>query len=183
MESVEEKDPATTLVYLDPNTVEFTANSTTYFVNRDIERLTIARYEQYEKFNISLGFSIDFPTLSAALKNAGTLIFSGDAEGAYIEIQNIIRGVAMVSEKRSSIALSMCTLFINRAGEDLNEWSPEMAEEKIIDWEREGIAVGFFLGLALSMVEGYRTVFNSILAEYSALSELSQKLLTDPDSL
>lgn len=173
---VNDTDPIESVVSLDPNTAEFTANGTTYFVSKEIERLTIARYERYEQFNIELGFSLSFDSLFAAIKKAATDVFTGDHETAYIELKNIERGIATISSKRNSIALYMCTLFINKAGEDLSDWSPEQADEKITDWERENIGVGFFLGVALSMVEGYKTAFNSILADYSALSQLSQSL-------
>lgn len=176
MEEVE-TDPIEAVITLDPNTSEFTANGTTYFVAKDIERLTIARYERYEQFNIELGFSLSFDSLFAAIRKAATDVFTSHYETAYIELKNIERGISTISENRNSIALYMCTLFINRAGEDLSDWSPDLADEKIQDWQRENIAVGFFLGVALSMVEGYKTAFNSILADYSALSQLSQSLI------
>lgn len=174
---VTDTDPIEAVVVLDPNTAEFSANGTTYYVCKELERLTIARYERYEQFNIELGFSLSFDSLFAAIKKAATDVFTGQHETAYIELKNIERGVAAISQNRNSIALYMCTLFINRAGEDLSDWSPDLADEKIEDWQRENIGVGFFLGVALSMVEGYKTAFNSILQDYSALSQLSKTLI------
>jgi len=51
--------------------------------------------------------------------------------------------------KRLPKAYFLCTLFIIKEGEDLSEWSPDLAHEKIEDWTKENLNPFDFFAIAL----------------------------------
>ena len=184
MAEIEEINPWNAITELDPNTTEFTANGKTYFVNMDISRLTTSYYEQYESFTTQVFYAMTPDEIFKSITKAQDLIFSGKAKDAFIDLENIKRAVAANSPRRLKIALWMCTLFVLPDGHDISKtWHPREAEKSIQDWQAEGIGVGFFLTLALSLVKSFKEHFLSISKEYSEMSEMSQKLLEAADAL
>jgi hypothetical protein len=77
-------------------------------------------------------------------------------------IVNLRDGIVDKIEDRSHPALLLCSLFIVTKDEDLTKWDKQDAEEKIKDWETEGIAMMDFFRLAANLVTGFIPILDEI---------------------
>jgi hypothetical protein len=136
----------------------FVANGNTYTIGTAEDSLTIARYKEYEKLQLEFNFDATFESVASVLKQASkdindiTLGKSPNKSIIHVfaQLQTLLEKFPKAGESlsysRANFALLLCTLFINRTGEDLTKWNREAAQEKINDWIAEGYGLhGFFL--------------------------------------
>ena len=177
-------NPWDTVVILPNDVQEFMADGRFFFVNRDVERMTIDFYENYEQLSMEISFVLTPDELFNALNVVQQLLVNNERVKAIIDIENIKKSVAATSMKRITIAMYLCTLFILEEGEDIKKpWTLERAKSKIAAWKKEGIGMSFFTAFAFSLVTGFKERFLSISEEYSEMSQMSQRMLQMLDSM
>lgn len=165
-----ENSPVNEIINLKPDTKSFETPGGTYYVNEDI---TVGRYQHYQKMEIQLGFSLRFSGIVEGLLTSFNALNERRDADAAVAIKQLLEGVTLIQEKKP-IAMYVATLFVNKSGENLSEWSEALANEKIKDWTN--INTGFFLGLALALVRGFPEKYNKIAELMSRVSQTSQKM-------
>jgi hypothetical protein len=147
----------------DPNCKEFEANGMKFFVNN---KLSIARYEQYEKLQPRLAYGIDFETMfklhNQLYQNLNDRKFADSA----VICHNLMSGIRdLLDSKREDAALLMCALAINGENEDPGVYDEQVQKEKIEHWRKEGFAMeGFFL-FAASIMKGLPKAYNAYIMD------------------
>jgi len=134
---------------LEPDTQEFIANGKQYRVYSSV---SIDRWEQYELLQIEAGLGRTFDQLVGTLRDALQMcneVASGKPVFADLAImlRDQLVGLTLIDERRTPAILKLCTLFINREGEDVRYIDEGLMQSKIDDWRKEGISVRFFSGL------------------------------------
>ena len=138
---------------------KFTANEVQYTVTTS---LTVGRFEEYEKLQHHVGFGVDFFTMFNTLSAVYELLNKQKFADSAVKIHNTINGVSQKLENRQHPALLLCSLFMNRDGEDLTRWSDEEAIRKIEDWKKEGFDIQDFFRFAVTTVHGLSDVYESL---------------------
>lgn len=137
----------------------FRANGQDYIILSAETGIGIERYTQFEKMSVALGYH-SFAKLAEQIDEALRMV-NEDADFAQrridltLHLSSVRRGISEMSEARYNIAFYICTLFIIRPDEKVDTYSPELAEEKIADWNAEGISERDFFFLALSGLKGF----------------------------
>ena len=176
-------DPFVEVTILDADTKEFTSKTgREFFVHSNLDSFPIARYEQWERMSVELGFARSFTDIYDTVGNAIDLIMDNNKKEAIVDLSNLQYGMSRVTNDRHTIVMYMCSLFIYEKGEDPFTWTIDIANSKIECWQQE-YASGFFLALAIGLVNGYRERFRSTIQEFSSLSKLSQDLQTELENL
>jgi hypothetical protein len=147
------KPAKTELTTLDDAAKSFVANGVKYVVHSS---LSIERYTMFEEFGLVFGTGSPFKQVFDTLLNAMKMLNAHPVRLADLSIllNKTLTNVAHL-ENKETYALQMCTLFVNREGEDIGTWSPETAFAKIADWKAEGIDARFFLRLSAVLVPGF----------------------------
>jgi len=94
---------------------------------------------------------------------------------AAVIIHNLLNGIGENLGEREHPILQLCALFINRDGENLDVYDPDVMAEKIDDWKKEGLAMDSFFQLAFNFVEGFIPTYNEII---QSISEEAEKALS-----
>lgn len=136
---------------------EFTANGVRYIIHN---KMCIDRYMEYEMLQPAIGLGITFDELFQNLKRAYAALNKQNFADSAVIIHNMMNGVKDVQEKkRVHPALKMCALFINRENEDLGIYDPNLMEEKINDWTKEGYSLNDFFSLAVNSIPNFREAY------------------------
>lgn len=142
----------------DPKCSSFTANGKKYFVS---SKLSIARYEEYEKLSPKLTFDVDFNAMFSGWKKVYGLLNEKKFADAAVVAHNFMSAIDEVrSEKRVHPALLMAALAINQEGEDPGSFNQQIQEEKIADWRAEGYVIDGFFYFALNFIQGFVKEYN-----------------------
>jgi len=129
----------------------FTANGRKYHITTVAEGLTPRRYTEMKKILSVVGFQATYADQLAALNRitqaANSLVTKEPKlDVLFTEIQNMRAAIRQTDNLNWDYSFYAATLFINREGEDVKEWSESLANEKIADWQAEGLnAFDFFL--------------------------------------
>lgn len=147
----------------DPNCKEFVANGKKYFVNN---KLSIARYEEYEKLQPRLAYDIDFENMFRQHKQQYQFLNDRKFADAAVSLHNLMSGIRdLLDSKREHPALLMCALAIVGEKEDPGVYDENVQKEKIEDWRKEGYAMeGFFL-FAAGTMKGLPKAYNEFIME------------------
>lgn len=172
METNQELYPKT----LDPSTTEFVANGVKYYVERE-GKLSIIRDRFLEKFSLYSLLGRNASVLLKELKEVYNSINAGKMADAAVKVNDLIKAAVEIDTKHGPL-LYVCTLFINREGEDRRSYELEDAKRKLADWEAEGIDSGFFLGLALSFLTSTAENWSELIQTFSSASLVSLSDLT-----
>lgn len=142
---------------LDMKENKFTANGQEYFIS---EKISVRRFREYEKLVPQLTFGIGFNEMYAALGKSYKALNEKRFADAAIITHNIMSGIKDADdEKRFHPALHMCALVINRKGEDTGKYDKALMEQKISDWEEEGLNMLDFFTLALTSINGFKETY------------------------
>lgn len=135
---------------------EFVANGHRYTIRKPGEAFTIERWNAYEKLSILYRFKNTPESVKEALqechKTLNSLVIGANPQKTVLDVVYTLTSIIdAINERKSSASyyLQICTLFIVRDGENLAEWNEGMAEEKINDWQSEGLLMQDFFGLAV----------------------------------
>lgn len=135
----------------------FTANGKKYTLS---DMISVARWKEYEKLEPELSYGVTFSAMYKNLSILWSYLNERKFADAAVVCHNLMAGVKDVdNDKRIHPALLMCALFINREGEDTAAYSREIAEEKILDWQEEGLNMMDFFTLALNTIHGFRETY------------------------
>lgn len=152
----------------------FQANGT-YYIQPTGQ--SIIRYKILEQKGIAAMFGSSpgelFQTLKGIYDAATTWTNPGEAihkvaMASYNQMQ-AIKGAA----ERNHPMLEICTLFINKEGEDLSTWSEDLCKAKIADWTEAGIAMEDFFTLGATFLGGYLSMLDVV--ESQPLPDIKSK--------
>lgn len=76
-----------------------------------------------------------------------------------IKVSDLLQGISELNQQKHHPALKICALFINREGEDLSNISEDLINDKINDWNIEGIDSNCFLAFALASIPNYKEIY------------------------
>lgn len=135
----------------------FVANGREYRVSQSV---TFERYEAYEVLQVEVGLARTFEQFSDEIKECYNLcnqVASGKHVFAdlAVRLRDLMIGVQLVGAHETPAVLKLCTLFINREGEDIRTIDDGIMDQKIHDWREEGIDLRWFFTFALSSIPGY----------------------------
>jgi len=171
-----EDSPANSIIDLKPDTRVFDTPGGKYYVT---DQITVGRYQHYQKMEIQLGFTLRFSMIVDGLLSAFNALNDRRDADAAVSIKQLLEGVTLLQEKKP-IAMYVATLFINKADENLTEWSEALAESKMNDWI--GINSAFFLAAALSLVRNFPQKYSEIANLMANVSQVREKMENIMDS-
>lgn len=150
------------MVNLDYNQQEFVANGKTYHVS---DSMPAQRYWMYQKMRMELLVGANYGKIYESYDTILSLInrfVRGEdtLSELFVYIDSVKKGMSDL-DKKHPIELYLCTLFVNRNGEDTSKWSPDLAKEKIEDWNEEKINTSFFLNLAIGSLSNLLQDYNT----------------------
>lgn len=150
----------------------FEANGVKYIVENS---LSTGRFKDYEKLQHHIGFGVDFQSAFNTMKDVYEMLNKQKFADCAVKIHNYINGISQKLDDRVNPAFYMCTLFMNREGEDLTKWDEELAKRKIEDWHKEGYDVQDFFSFAVQQVTGLSLAYaevslSSLQAEAEAMN-------------
>lgn len=149
---------------IDLESGHFDANGHRYRVT---STLSVARFEEFERLQVHVGFGKDFKTMYDRLKDAYDFMNKSKAADAAVIVHNIINGIAQNLEKRDHPILQLCALFLNREDEDVSVFDPDLSKQKVDDWRKEGYAVEDFFQLAFNLVDGFIDIYEGLIQNIS----------------
>jgi hypothetical protein len=159
--------PRTDVKRLDFNKNQFQANGKTYFID-GATPLTVGRFRKYEGLVNQSTFGSDFAGINETFKKIYNTLTGNDGQGmnalkaindAANMALNMSANIVKRTEQKDHYALLLCTLFLNTSDEDLTGWDLALANDKIKDWEIEGIAMSDFFLLATNLVVGLKEIY------------------------
>lgn len=157
---------ATVLKEIDFKEGSFTANGKKYYIETT---LSYARWMEYEKLQVEIGFGLQISTMFDKLKECYQLLNENRFADSAVFIRDMMTGVANNIDSRTPTVLQMCALFINHENEDRRVYDNKLMDNKIQDWIDEGISMQSFFLLGLNLIPDYITIlkenFQNILEE------------------
>jgi hypothetical protein len=163
---VEHKAPE--LKQLDLTASSFVANGVTYFIK---DSLSVERYRQFEKYQVTFGFAREFKQIYDMLKKSVDLANKGKGLEAWNIIFNLMEEVGKNDmDNRHHNGMFICALFIVEEDEDLTVWDEQIANKKIANWNKEGYEAYSFFRVAANLVNGYIESLDEIFQHTSELA-------------
>lgn len=148
----------------------FEANGKKYWI---ADKISIDRWKQYEKLQPRLTYGVTFKQMQANLTRAFSLLNKPNPEplNAGIILHNILKGIENADdEKNVPAGLLMCTLVMNRDGEDVGVYDEAIAYDKIDDWKKEGLDILSFFAWAMNSIEGFRETYTAYISAQAKLA-------------
>lgn len=155
------------LITLPEGTTEFVANGVTYYVE---DLISIARYRYFRRFQNEIATGLTHFDMVQLIKNNVKNLngaMGGEkvlADMAYENI-NALNHCSNLEEKEP-FEVWICTLFVNTKDEDRRIFDLPAMQEKIKNWETEGIDMGFFTNAAESLLGVPAGAFRSPILGY-----------------
>ncbi len=165
-------------VRLDPAAASFRANGHTYTVDREM-RLSIARDRWLEKFGLYALLGRDAMSLLKEVRRAYDALNASKPLDAGVVLDNIMKGAADLSAKEAPL-LYICTLFINREGEDRRSYDLELGKQKIADWEVAGFERDVFMSWGLNFLSITGEELTQLFRNFSGV-KLPETTLNEPN--
>lgn len=131
---------------------EFVANGKLYFIEPEI---SAARFQRMQELEIELGFSLSYDKMFKGLKESYELLNKQKFADAAVFLHNLMTSIGKLEEKKTYI-MEYCAMFINSADEDRRVVDEKIIEQKMKDWEEEGMDYHSFFTLAVNMVHGLK---------------------------
>lgn len=158
---------------------EFTANGKKYIIRGVDEPLGILRFSQMQKFGGILGYNASFQAVLDNVNKYDELVLADEPfhtikKKIVLHTKAIVDGFLTVNADRYEKAFYLATLFICEEGEDLSNWSKSHADQKISDWNKEGLNEVDFLSLALVRIAGFVSAYQRRNKELKEMEEARQ---------
>jgi len=138
---------------------EFTAKGKTYKAH---STLSIERFIEFEKLQVSVGFGFTFDQFFHKLKDSYEDLNKGKQADAAVKIHNMLTGIADKIDRRKHPVLMLCALFICTEDEDRKRYDEKLMEKKVNDWQEEGLEIQDFFTLAFNFVKGFIPAYQEI---------------------
>jgi hypothetical protein len=143
------------LKQIDLNKKKFTANGVEYLIEG---ALSFERFLMYQKLQLEVGYETGFYGVFKGLEKAYTSCNDGKLADASVIIHNLMNGIKTVDNRRVPMLELVC-LFINSKDEDRKVINDDMIQQKISDWEAEGLDMMPFFQLAVSSIKNFSSVY------------------------
>lgn len=166
------KDHGKVLKTIDIKTKSFTANGVEYFI--EMGGISMARFIEYEKLQVELGYGVTFIQLYEAIKESYELTNKQRFADLAVKLYNILQGIKTFEQRRVP-AFELCALFINAKDEKREIITADMIAKKLADWEVEGLDAVPFFQLAVSSLQNFSTAYNVAIQIASELEKLGKK--------
>lgn len=157
---------------IDLSARQFEANGKKYFIESS---LSIERYAKYEEIETELGFGRGFAQVFDEVRAAMDDINKQKQGDAYVKLYNLVNGVQQLEIKKPSV-FRFCALFINEENEDRATITDDVINQKINDWQAEGLDYEPFFSFAINSLSGfkdrYRKLIQGTLPEQNQESEM-----------
>ena len=138
------------------------------------KELSIVRFKVLEELEVEFYYGYTMREMFEKLKETFLDLNKSKPADAAVKVHNLMTGIADKLDKRQPVMLRICSLFINTKDENLNQWTDDLAEEKIKDWTEEGYAIDDFFSLAANLVPGFMKDYERVLADTLMEAELSE---------
>lgn len=136
----------------------FKANGKLYTVSNSF---SLDRYKMYENIELEMGYGRAWSDIyDEGLKVYDALNRSKFAD-ASVMMHNLIQGVKNIKNKMPP-AMRMCALFINHEGEDVRYISEQIIQQKIFDWNEEGLDPEPFLTFGVNSMRGFQERYKKL---------------------
>lgn len=131
---------------------EFTANGKKYFLEPQV---SVERFRKMSEFEIELSYSTTFKRMYAGLNELREILNQAKFVDAAVKLRDIQEGMQRVTDTSNHHPImKYCALIINSHEEDRRAYDEKIMEEKIKDWEEEGIPIASFFAVVLHTVDG-----------------------------
>lgn len=134
----------------------FMANGKKYII---ANKISIARFKEYEKLVPQLTIGIGFNEMYTNLRKAYSYLNTPQPKplDAGIIIHNLLNGIKDINDnKRIHPSLKMAALVINREDENAAEYDEQLMQDKINDWQVEGLDMLSFFEMSLNSIQGLK---------------------------
>lgn len=153
------------------NDQEFVANDKTYFLE---PQLSIERFRESQRLEIEISFSTTFKKHYKTLSDLKEVLNQAKFVDAAVKLRDIMEGLIRIGNKNQHHPMMRyCALILNTHEEDRKAFDEKLVDEKIADWEKEGIPVSSFFAVVLHSVSGLLGIYKEIILSTSE----SQKTL------
>lgn len=144
---------------IDLNAGSFEANGNEYFIEKGISQ---ERFLMYQKLQIELAYETGFAGMFRAMKNIYDAANKQKLADVAVIAHNALNGIKTTEERRIP-ALELAALFINTKDEDRKIITQDMVDQKLKDWEAEGLDVMPFFQLAISTIAGFKEIYSALI--------------------
>lgn len=141
---------------------EFTANGKTYFIESSY---SYDRYRMWKKLQVEIGFGSTFTELFDSLIRIYSHCNKPQPEPvdagmiAYNQAHAIKNAM---NDRYIEPVMQMCALFMNTKDEDRRYITLQQIQDKVNDWNEEGIDMDSFFTFAISLIPNFLKHFASI---------------------
>lgn len=143
------------LKQIDLNKKKFTANGIEYFIESG---LSFERFLMYQKLQLEVGYETGFYGVFKGLEKAYNSCNEGKLADVSVIVHNMMKGIKTVDERRVPM-LDLVCLFINTKDEDRKIINDDIIQQKISNWEAEGLDMMPFFQLAVSSIKNFSNVY------------------------
>lgn len=157
---------------IDINAKSFKANGKEYFIERG--GLSQKRLIEFEKKQVSLGYGISFIELYENVKQIYELCNQSKTADIAVKSYNILKGIKNF-EERNNQCLELCALFINTKDEDRRTINQDMIDQKLADWDEEGLDVVPFFQLGVGSIQDFSVAYKAVTLIVSEMEKLGKK--------
>lgn len=131
---------------------QFVANGKTYFLEPQI---SLERFRAMSQYEIEISFATSFKKHWEDLKELRAMLNEARFVDSAVRLRDIMEGLHRIQDARNHHPIMWyCTLILNTDNEDRRAVDEKVMDEKIRDWEREGIPISCFFELVLHTVNG-----------------------------
>jgi len=148
-----------------PDAKSFMANGREYF---KAESVSNQRYLWLQELQVELGYGQTIEDFFAEQRKQYELVNQQKFADAAVSLHNSMNGIRNIADRKPTVAMRIMALFWNYKGEAVGVMTNELMEEKVADWEAEGIDIRDFFREALSVVPG-------LLSAYAATNSSSKE--------
>lgn len=149
---------------------EFVANGKTYFLEPQI---SIERFKKMNEFEIELSFATTFKKHYASLRELKDIMNQARFVDGAVKLNNIMVGMHRVLDNTNHHPiLKYCALILNTDDEDRKAYDEKVMNDKIKDWQEEGVPIESFFSVALHTVNGLHPSLKDV---FHNTSETNQK--------
>jgi len=139
------------------------------------EKLSVQKYGEYEKCNLTFAFGKDLKAIHSDLKVAIDQLDKLRLVQAAVILNNLDEGMVRMLENRIPAAIDLICLFLTYDDEDTSHYHPELNKQKYDDISQEGYAMEDFFTLACNLSIGYVEIYEQTSRTISEkLQELSK---------
>lgn len=148
----------------------FTANGNKYKILNSDAIMSPEKYALFGKMSVAFSFNMGIESILKHHDELDMLILDIDAmnslkkKAAILKNEAIRNGILAGFQSRFDSTLALCTLFIVRENEDITTYDDVLADEKIEDWQAEGLSMEDFFTLVVCTVPNFMTVWKDLTA-------------------